>query len=378
MIIIKATYCCGVRPDLVAMSTTMEKLREWLKEDFNFVWTGQHYSENMSNIFFQQLKIQEPKHRFEIRDGSNNWQTGQLMIQLEDILKEEMPNILLSFSDANACQSAIVAKKMGIKVAHFESGMRSFDARMCEELNRRMVDSISDYFFTPTNISRSQLLREGIKDEKIFVVGKQIIDVIEKFKAEIDRNEILKDFNLLPKNYFLAELHRPELVENPENLANVLKGIKLVYEKYGLTVIAPLHKRTQTAIKRFNLQIPEGMNVIDSIGFFEFENLTQNAFCCISDSGTIQETACWYRTPSVCVRPSTERWETIQCGSSLLAGNKDGTFSPVSILRCLEEMIRRNGSWMIPYATGATEKIVEILKQNEESICRKKVMWDGI
>ena len=353
----------GTRPDWCANAMLIKMLDKWLGKDFILCHSGQHYDYLLNEIFFEQLDIREPDHFFEIGSGSDAYQIGELLKKSEDILKEEKPDLVLSFSDANPSQFAISATKLGIRVAHLEAGMRSGDFRMPEEKNRLIIDAISNYFFTPVRASWQNLMNEGKDASKCCIVNKQIIDTVEEHKKEIEASKVLEEHNLYPKEYFLTEIHRKENTESKENLTNIMRGLQAIWKEFGLTIIAAFHPRTMNALQRYGFTNPEGISFIGLQGMFEFEALVKNALCCISDSGTIQETACYYGTPVVTTRPSTERVEAIECGASMLVGEKDGSFIPTSILRATQEMLNRK--WDCPYTIGANAKILTGLEKIE-------------
>jgi len=366
----KIAYCLGIRPDFITNSILIKMLDEWLKDNFILIHTGQHYSYNMDKIFFEELGLRDPNYHLEIGSGTQGYQTGETIRKSEEIFIKEKPDLVLSFSDANPCLSAIAASKLNIKVAHLEAGMRSYDWRMPEEKNRRMVDSISDIFFTPTTLSYNNLIKEGVSENKIFITSKLIVEVLEKYKKEIDGSNILDELKLKKKEYFLATAHRPENVEDKTYLSSILKALKTIHEKYLLPVILPTHPRTQAAIKRFKFKIPDGVRIMDYLGFFDFSKLEKNTLCLITDSGTVQEDGCWFKVPCVTFRISTERPETEYVGSNLVSGlnNKD-------IVDCVDMMIKKEKNWKCPYYLGAAKKTVSVLKMKEDEIKMKKTWW---
>jgi UDP-N-acetylglucosamine 2-epimerase (non-hydrolysing) len=241
---------------------------------------------------------------------------------------------------------------------------------MPEEKNRRIVDSFSDYFFTPTEISYSNLLAEGHRPDRIFLVSKLIVDVLDKYKDKIEESKIMDSLNVHEKEYILAEAHRPENVDNPDDLGNILKSFEILYDKYRKPILFFAHPRTVAAINKFNFKVPDGVKLMDYIGFFDFTKLEKNALCIMTDSGTLEEDGCWFRVPCVTYRISTERPETCMCGSNMVSGlNAD------KIVECTEVMMKKNTDWVIPYGLGATKRIVNCLKVLENDICSKKIWW---
>lgn len=362
------------------MSLLIPRLeKEFGAENVYVVHSGQHYSWELNGVFFEELALRKPNEHLEMPQNlKQGEQTAYVMSKIEPILEKEKPNIVLSFSDANPSVFAITASKNRIKVAHIESGMRSYDWRMPEEKNRRVVDAISDYLFTPTEISERNLIKEGHDKERIFLTSKLIFDVIENYEKNWERSEILETLSLEKEKYFLVTLHRPENVEDREKLTSILKGIKEIYEKYQMPIVAPLHPRTQSAITRFGLEYfvrQPRFHLLNPIGFFDFTKLERYAYCIITDSGTVEEDACWFKVPCITTRISTERPETVEVGANIIVGQGDGNFNPIRILDAVKEMTDREKNWKIPYSQGATNKITKILKQKEDEIMKPKIWW---
>jgi len=361
----------GIRPDIINYQPIVKELEKRKKETV-IVHTGQHYSYFFDELFFKQLKFPKPNYHLKIGSGTQAQQLGKLVQKFEKVLIKEKPDIVFSFSDANPALSAIVATKMGIKVAHLEAGMRSYDWRMQEEKNRRIVDSFADYLFTPTVNTKNNLLKEGISSHRIFRVGKPIYDVINNFKEEIDQNEILEKWGIEKKNYFLVTAHRPENVNFEKPLRNIINALETIYKKYQKQIIFPIHPRTRKSLKKFGIKVSKGIRLFDPVGFLEFSKLEKNAFCCVTDSGTVQEDSCIFRVPCVTMRISTEREETIQVGSNIVAGlNKN------HIVKAVDSMINKKTNWKNPYGKpDSAKKTIKILEEKKDEILKPKIWWD--
>lgn len=304
--------------------------------------------------------------------GTQAQQLGTLIQRFEKVLLKERPDLVFSFSDANPALSAIVASKMGIKVAHLEAGMRSYDWRMPEEKNRRLVDSISDYLFTPTSITKQNLLREGHPTHKIFQVGKPIYDVLHNFREEIEQNKILEKLQLAKKDYFLVTAHRPENVGVKRPLKNIIQALNELHKKYEKDIIFPIHPRTCKSIKQFSIKLSKGIKLLDPVGFLEFSKLEKNAFCCVTDSGTVQEDSCIFKVPCVTMRVSTERSETVQVGSNIVAG-----LNKRHIIQAVDVMVNKKNDWKNPYGRpDSAEKTIKILEDKGREILKPKVWWN--
>ena len=368
----------GIRPDFINLSVLLEEMKRQRVKSV-FVNTGQHYSYNLSKIFFNELGLPSPDYNLNMPDGLDQGkQMGFVFSKIGDVLKKENPDIVVSFSDANPATFAIVAAKMGYKVAHLEAGMRSMDRRMPEEINRRAVDAISDLYFCPTEEASNNLLLENVAPKKIKVVGKLLIDVLKKFepKIKIEEQEVIENHG--EGSYIFSTIHRPENTESRSNLQNILKSLELAAKKYERPVVASFHPRTTQAMSRFGLKASKDVFIRGPMGMFEFVAYERNAYCYIGDSGTCQEETTYYGVPSVITRASTERWETVNEGTSELGGNKDGTIKAETVLKQLSKAIKKveTGNWTNPYKPGASKKIVSALKKKQDWIKKKKVMWN--
>lgn len=362
----------GIRPDIINLHPIVKEMKK-RRCKFTVVHTGQHYSYFFDKLFFEQLNFPKPDHHLKVGSGTQAQQLASLVERFEKVLLKEKPDLVFSFSDANPALSGIVASKMGIKVAHLEAGMRSYDWRMPEEKNRRLMDSISDYLFTPTSNTKQNLLQEGIPPHKIFQVGKLIMDVLHDFRNEIDKNGIMEKIDVGKKDYFLVTAHRPENVGIRTPLKNILESLGTLYKIYGKRIIFPIHPRTRASIKSFRLDVPDGITLMDPLGFLEFSKLEKNAFCCVTDSGTVQEDSCIFRVPCVTMRISTERSETVQVGSNIVAG-----LNKKHIIEAVKVMVNRKTNWKNPYGRPeCAKKTLDVLERHESEILAPKIWWDS-
>ena len=361
----------GIRPDIINYQPIVHELKK-RRCNITIVHTGQHYSYFFDGLFFKQLKFPKPDYHLKVGSGTQARQLGTLIERFEKVLLKEKPDLVFSFSDANPALSAIVASKMGIKIAHLEAGMRSYDWRMPEEKNRRLIDSISDYLFTPTTDTKKNLLQEGHKPHSIFRVGKPIYDVLNNFKKEIDTNKILEKLQLEKKDYFLVTAHRPENVGVKRPLKNIIEALNELHKKYDKDIIFPIHPRTRKSIKKFGLTLSKGIKLLDPIGFLEFSKLEKNAFCCVTDSGTVQEDSCIFKVPCVTMRISTERSETVKVGSNIVAG-----LNKKHIIQAVNTMVNKKPNWKNPYGKpDSAKKTIKILEEKSSEILKPKVWWN--
>jgi UDP-N-acetylglucosamine 2-epimerase (non-hydrolysing) len=350
----------GTRPEIVKMSPIILEC-ERLGLDYCILHTGQHYSYNMDKAFFDQLQLPEPKCNLDIRSGTHAEETGRALIGIEKIIQEEKPTIVLVQGDTNtALAGALAAVKLGVSVGHVESGLRSYDRCMPEEVNRVLTDHVSNLLFAPTERAEQNLLREGIASDKIYITGNTIVDCLIRNTSLVPDTRFL---DLDDKSYFLLTLHRQENVDDKERLKGIFEGLKLVYEEFGFPIVYPMHPRTRKRMNEFNLKVDRGLTVIEPVDYLTFLGLEQRAKLILTDSGGVQEEACILRVPCVTLRYNTERPETIDVGANILAGTRPG-----DILEKVKVMLDVKRNWENPFGDGtAAKRIVNILAKNFKS-----------
>jgi UDP-N-acetylglucosamine 2-epimerase (non-hydrolysing) len=312
----------------------------------------------MDRIFFQQLALPNPKYNLGVGSGTHGKQTGEMLIGVEKILSEEMPDIVLVEGDTNTVLAgALAAVKLGIKVGHVEAGLRSYDRQMPEEVNRVLVDHCSDFLFAPTEKSESILLHEGISQEKVFMVGNTIVDAIDQnLEIANHRNQIPKQLGIASREYFLATVHRQENVDEKKRFKGIIEGLKQVQSQFHLSVIYPIHPRAQKRLKEFGLAT-ENLTLIEPLDYLGFLQLENNAKLVLTDSGGVQEETCILGVPCVTMRDNTERPETVDVGSNILVGTNSDC-----ILNGTKAMLSRQNRWKNPFGDGRTGKrIINLL-----------------
>ncbi|MEW6348884.1 MAG: UDP-N-acetylglucosamine 2-epimerase (non-hydrolyzing) [Thermodesulfobacteriota bacterium] len=331
----------GTRPEIIRLSRIIDKLDGLCTQVV--VHTGQNYDANLNVIFFQQLKVRAPDHYLGAR-GSFGEQIAAIISKMEALMIAEQPDKFLVLGDTNSSLAAIMAKRLGIPVYHMEAGNRCFDDRVPEEVNRRIIDHSSDVLLPYTERSRMNLLREGIPGERIFVTGNPIYEVIEHYGPECRKSTVLDDLGLSPQGYFLVTMHRQENVDVKERLLGLTSALDTISAKFGLPVVVSTHPRTRKQMASFGVSSRnERIHYLEPFGFFEFITLERNAFCVVSDSGTVQEECAIFRVPNVTIRDTTERPETIECGSNVLSGAE-----PDAVLRCVRTVVDRKPAWKPP------------------------------
>ncbi|MEM4601282.1 MAG: UDP-N-acetylglucosamine 2-epimerase (non-hydrolyzing) [Desulfurococcaceae archaeon] len=354
----KVALVLGTRPEIIKMFPVITELEKH-NISFFIIHTGQHYSYEMDRVFFDQLKLPKPAYNLHVGSGSHAEETGKMLMCIEKVLKKEASDKLLVQGDTNTVLAgALAAAKLGIKVGHVEAGLRSFDKGMPEEINRVLTDHLSDYLFAPTEISRKNLLAEGISDSKIFVTGNTIVDAVYTILPQaIGESNVFQRFE--DDDYIVLTLHRAENVDQPERLRRIIEGVTRVAEHTGFRVEFPIHPRTHKRIRELDIQLHKNIEVMKPLGYFDFLLLVKNAVLVITDSGGVQEEACILKVPCVTVRRNTERPETLQVGANMLAGD-----DPDKILTCSKIMINKAKSWGNPFGDGrAAERIVKIISE---------------
>jgi len=339
---IKICTVLGTRPEIIRLSRIIPKLDQLCIH--TLVHTGQNYDVMLTNVFFNEMRIRQPNEFMRVRTTSFGEQIGMMFQRLERMFSTDKPDKMLVLGDTNSGLCSIVAERMGIPVYHMEAGNRCFDKRVPEEINRKIIDSISSYNLPYTQLSKENLLHDGVPKNKIYVTGNPIYEVLKHYNSEIEHSKILKTLHLNHKDFFLATFHRAENVDDHMTLKQIVGGLSMVASTLKTKVICSVHPRTLDKIKKWSVNA-EDPNVIfcEPFGFFDFVKLEKEALCIISDSGTVCEEACILKTPNVIIRETTERPEVIECGSSMIVGT-----SCTKILEGVQAMISIGSDWEIP------------------------------
>jgi UDP-N-acetylglucosamine 2-epimerase (non-hydrolysing) len=337
----KVLTILGTRPEFIRLSRIIEKFDNLCRHVV--VHTGQNYDANLNEIFFREMGIRAPDHHLGVR-GTFGEQVGSILIKTERILRDERPDRFLVLGDTNSSLAAICAKRMGIPVYHMEAGNRCYDDRVPEEVNRRIIDHSSDVLMPYTNRSKENLLREGIERQRIFVIGNPIYQVMNHYSPQIESSDVLRRLELEPNRFFLVTLHRAENVDDPKRLASFLTGLGLVSETYHQPVIVSLHPHTANNIGGSDHGLSSKLiRFCKPFGFFDFAKLERHASCVLTDSGTVQEECAIFNVANVTIRDTTERAETIECGSSILSGS-----DPKMMLQAVQVALASAKQWGPP------------------------------
>lgn len=330
----------GARPNFIKIAPIIEAIEieknKGKNINYHLVHTGQHYDKNMSGSFFEELGIPEPDVNLECGGGTQAEQTANIMIAFEKELMVHPADLVLVVGDVTSTMAcSIVAKKLLVKVAHVEAGIRSFDLSMPEEINRMVTDSITDYFFTTSEIANSNLKKYGAGDEQIFFVGNVMIDTLLKNLSRLKQPGVWNEIGLQPQQYIVITLHRPANVDEEGKLKSLLDEI--INNVNGLPIIFPVHPRTKKILTGLGIE-DQKLYMIEPLGYLEFNYLVQHSKGVITDSGGITEETTVMGVPCITLRDNTERPETITIGTNELIGT-----DPKAIMPALQKLF--NGKW---------------------------------
>lgn len=327
----------GTRPELIRLCIIIEKLDHLV--DHILVYTNQNYDPNLSTIFFEELGIRKPDYYFKNEANSTDEFLSESFSEFSSVLDIEKPDKVLVLGDTNSGLLAMLSAKRGIPVYHMEAGNRCFDERVPEETNRRIIDSFSKYNLSYTENSKQNLLNEGYHKNYVFKTGNPIYEVLRKFSDKIYHSNILEKLNIEKRSFILVTAHRAENVDDKDSLNNIVRAINFIAKDYK--VIFSVHPRTRS--KLYSFEFLDNVILSEPFGFFDFVHLEQTAKLVISDSGTVQEECCIYGVPSITIRKSTERQETVECGSNVLTDTEFGC-----ILRAFDAVCLRDYKWAVP------------------------------
>ena len=352
----KVMSISGTRPEIIKQSRIYAKLDE--NFDHVMVFTNQNYTPELSDIFFSDLGVRKPDYNLKINTDGFGSEVADIISKTEKVMLKEKPDVLVLLGDVNSGLSAIPAAHLGIKIVHLEAGMRSYDKRMPEEKNRVLIDHLATVNLPYIQYCRENLIRENIHPASIYVVGNPVFEVIKHYLPKIEASTILKKLKLEPNEFVLVTAHRSENVDNPETLKNILLGLEQVNKQLGKRIIYPMHPRTKSKLKKND--IPKCIEIINPLGFFDFSKLEQNAFCYVTDSGTLPEDALIYKKPCVIIRESSERPEFIEAGCNILSG-----LDPNKIAESVKTITSATIDWEWDNSLGdgkTSSKVVNIIR----------------
>lgn len=329
----------GTRPEIIRLSRIIPKIDKIANQIV--LHTGQNYDTRLNDIFFNELNVRPCDIVTDSRANTLSEQLGKMFLAIETSIKEHKPDKVLILGDTNSGLGALICARFNVPVYHMEAGNRCYDLKVPEEINRRIIDTASTINMPYTNLSRENLLREGMANNKIFVIGNPINEVLLHYNKQIDASDILNKLNLQKGNYIIVTAHRAENVDIDLRLNSIFNALNEISKQYK--IVFSCHPRTKEKLNKFNVNINSNIIVSEPFGFFDFVNLEKNSKLAISDSGTVQEEMCLLGIPTVTIRDSTERPETVWCGSNIVSG-----LDTENILSCYNRMIDYRGSWIPP------------------------------
>lgn len=322
----KVISVVGARPNFIKIAPIHKAFQKYRNEvTHKICHTGQHFDRNMSMVFFDDLQLPEPDFYLGVGGGSHAEQTARIMIEFEKVLEKEKPDLIIVPGDVNSTMAcSLVASKMGVKIAHVEAGLRSFDREMPEEINRVVTDILSDFLFVTEESGLKNLKNEGIDTSKIHFVGNTMIDSLVHYLPEIETSPVLRSLNLESSRYILVTFHRPSNVDNSKSLTSLVTFLNNLADKRK--VVFPIHPRTRLNLEEFNLKQSVHSDILlsEPIGYFDFLALAKDAELIITDSGGIQEETTFLGVQCITVRKNTERPVTVEIGTNHLMGTDFG------------------------------------------------------
>ncbi|SFG62717.1 non-hydrolyzing UDP-N-acetylglucosamine 2-epimerase [Pedobacter insulae] len=324
------TIIAGARPNFMKIAPIVHAIQSAKKEgknvDFRLIHTGQHFDKKMSGDFFEQLGIPEPHANLEAGGGTQAEQTGAIMIRFEQELLSNPTDLVLVVGDVTSTMAcAITAQKLKVKVAHVEAGIRSDDWGMPEEINRLVTDSITNYFFTTSEVANENLRKTGITEDRIFFVGNTMIDTLLKNRPRFIAPPIWEEANLQEKGYLVLTLHRPANVDQESQLKDLMDEI--IHHSHGVPIVFPVHPRTAKSLQGLGIAAPN-LHFIEPLSYLEFNFLVEKAKLVVTDSGGITEETTVMGVPCITLRDNTERPETITIGTNELIGTNPNAIKP--------------------------------------------------
>ena len=339
--VLKVMTLVGTRPELIKLSRVIPLLDKYTQH--TFVHTGQNYSDQLSSIFFKELNIRKPDFQLDVAADTAMKSIAQVLEKTDEVFEQVRPDALLVLGDTNSALAVLAAKRKQIPVFHLEAGNRSFDDRTPEEVNRRVIDHISDINMAYSEHARQNLVREGLLPDRIFCIGSPMKEIFDFYRLEIDKSEILSRLSVSAKKYIVVSLHREENVDNSEKLMSLIFSLEETARHFDIKVLFSTHPRTKERLKSISISSNTRITFIDALGFFDFVKLQRSAFCVVSDSGTLTEEASLLGFPAVTLRNSHERPEGSDVGTLLMSDA-----NPPTLIRSVSIAVDQHEAGVIP------------------------------
>ncbi len=358
----------GTRPEIIRLSRVIPKLDQFFNH--TLVHTGQNFDYELNEIFFDELDLRKPDFFLSAAKDSPADTIASIISSSDALMAEVKPNAILILGDTNSSLSSIAAKRRKIPIFHMEAGNRCFDSRVPEEINRKIVDHISDINLTYSEIAKQHLIREGLPPHQIIKTGSPLREVINFYQDKIDKSDVLKRMALLPNQYFLFSFHREENVDEPENLKKILSTIDALISQYNVPVIVSTHPRTRKRIESLNISKHEKIIFNKPFGFIDYINLQVHSKAVLSDSGTITEESSILNFPALNIRETNERQEGFEEGAVMMVGlDKDRIMSALKILEMQLRGSQRNIELVEDYSSiNVSDKVVRAILSYTEYV----------
>ena len=315
---LKVMVVVGTRPEIIRLSEVLKAVDKYF--ELILVHTGQNYDYTLNQVFFEEFGLKEPDYYLDSPGKHLGETVGNIISKSYEVIREVKPDALLVLGDTNSCLAAYSAKRLKVPIFHMEAGNRCFDFNVPEEINRRVVDHVSDVNLAYTENARRYLINEGIKNDFLYVTGSPMAEVLMRNMENINKSNILEKLSLKEKDYFVVSAHREENIDIDKNFEKLVNSLNKVAETYGKKIIFSTHPRTAKRIKEKGVKFNDLIINMEPMGFFDYVNLQKNAFCVLSDSGTIPEESAVLNFPGITLRNSTERPESLDAGSMVLGG----------------------------------------------------------
>lgn len=369
---LKLMTIVGTRPEIIKMSAIIKKADKYF--DHMLVHTGQNYDYNLNNVFFKDLGLREPDYYLGVVGNNIGETMGNVISKAYNLMAEVKPDAVIVLGDTNSCLSIIAAKRLKIPIFHMEAGNRCKDENLPEEVIRRIVDVTSDINLCYSEHARRYILASGVKPEYTYVVGSPMAEVLQSCKKQIDASDVLERLQLQPKKYILLSAHREENIDIEENFFSLMNAVNAMAETYDMPILYSCHPRSQKMIEKRGFKFDPRVIQSQPLGFFDYNHLQQNAFCVVSDSGTVPEEGAYFKFPAVSVRTSTERPEAMDKGVFTI-----GSISSEAVCQAVDMAVEMHNNGDAPCDVPAyvddnvSTKVVKLIQSYTGII--NKMVW---
>jgi len=362
----KVMTIVGTRPEIIKLSRVMAALDKYMNH--TIVHTGQNYDYELNEVFFKDLEVRKPDYFLNAAGETPIETIAKVLVESDRLMEKHKPDAVLFYGDTNSCLAVIAAKRRKIPIFHMEAGNRSFDQRVPEEINRKIVDHLADINMPLSEHARGYLLAEGLPPERVIKTGSCMKEVLDYYMPKIDQSQILSELKVQKGDYILVSLHREENVDYEENLRNIVKSLDLLAEKFKKKVFVSTHPRTRKRMEVLNLKSGNGLvEYLKPFGFLDYNKLQKHAFCVVSDSGTITEEACLLDVPAITIRNAHERPEGMDVGTIMMSGT-----NPEDVIKSVEIAVGTKRASIIPDydVVNVSEHVVKIIQSYQHYVDR--------